>query len=83
MVHLIFDQLNDLDPHLQYTYVQCNHCSLVYSSPRPKYDTDFIEAAYGQYYQFDDNLQLNENTQITTIVSRFVYKRITEHHSIR
>ncbi len=59
-----FDQFERFGSALQYTYVQCNHCSLVYSSPRPKYDADFIEAAYGQYYQFDDNLQLNENTQV-------------------
>ena len=27
---------------MQFTYVLCSHCGLVYLSPRPKYDQDFI-----------------------------------------
>jgi SAM-dependent methyltransferase len=50
---------------LQYTYVKCLHCGLIYSSPRPKYDQDFIDAAYGSYYQFADNLELDDSTNIS------------------
>jgi SAM-dependent methyltransferase len=50
---------------LQYQYVQCNNCSLIYQSPRPKYDQDFIDAAYGAYYQFNENLDLNESTEVS------------------
>jgi SAM-dependent methyltransferase len=49
---------------LQYTYVKCLHCGLIYSSPRPKYDQHFIDAAYASYYQFADNLELDDSTQI-------------------
>jgi len=49
---------------LQYTYVVCSLCKLVYQSPRPVYDQHFIDAAYASYYQFADSLQLNEFTQI-------------------
>ncbi len=41
---------------LQYTYVKCSNCTLIYSSPRPKYDQHFIDAAYASYYQYADNL---------------------------
>lgn len=36
-------------PDGRYTYVQCRHCALVYSTPRPKYDQDFVETAYEVY----------------------------------
>lgn len=49
---------------LQYTYVLCKTCGLVYQSPRPKYDQDFIDAAYALYYQYADNVQLNDFTDI-------------------
>ena len=42
---------------LQFTYVLCNNCSLVYQSPRPRYDKAFIEAAYGRYFMFDPGYQ--------------------------
>jgi 2-polyprenyl-3-methyl-5-hydroxy-6-metoxy-1,4-benzoquinol methylase len=38
---------------LQYTYVLCKGCSLIYQSPRPKYDQDFLNAAYGKYFVYD------------------------------
>jgi 2-polyprenyl-3-methyl-5-hydroxy-6-metoxy-1,4-benzoquinol methylase len=38
---------------LQFTYVKCTNCKLVYQSPRPKYDAKFIEDAYGNYFQYD------------------------------
>jgi len=36
-------------PDHRYTYVQCRDCDLVYSNPRPRYDADFLEAAYSVY----------------------------------
>ncbi len=36
-------------PDHRYTYVQCRDCELVYSSPRPRYDAEFLEAAYSVY----------------------------------
>jgi transcription elongation factor Elf1 len=36
-------------PHQRYTYVQCRSCGLVYATPRPRYDEDFIAAAYSVY----------------------------------
>jgi len=36
-------------PEEKYRYVQCRHCQLIYSSPRPKYDAEFVETAYEVY----------------------------------
>jgi len=49
---------------LQFTYVLCRHCTLVYESPRPRYDQDFIDAAYASYYQFSENIELENDTNI-------------------
>ena len=49
---------------MQFTYVICHNCKLVYQSPRPKYDQDFIDSAYASYYQFSENIKLEDNTQI-------------------
>jgi SAM-dependent methyltransferase len=49
---------------LQFTYVLCRNCKLVYQSPRPKYDQDFIDSAYASYYQFSENIELNNDTNI-------------------
>ena len=49
---------------LQYTYVLCRNCTLVYQSPRPKYDQHFIDSAYASYYQFSENLELNSQTSV-------------------
>jgi len=49
---------------MQYTYVICNHCKLVYQSPRPKYDQEFIDAAYASYYQFTETLDLNSKPDV-------------------
>ncbi|MBA7529786.1 hypothetical protein ES705_21985 [subsurface metagenome] len=45
---------------LQYTYVKCQQCKLIYYSPRPKYDKDFLEAAYEKYFVFDPNYEYAE-----------------------
>ena len=49
---------------LQFTYVLCHHCTLVYQSPRPKYDQHFIDSAYASYYQFSENLKLDGDTSV-------------------
>ena len=49
---------------LQYTYVLCRNCTLVYQSPRPKYDQHFIDSAYASYYQFSENLELTSQTSV-------------------
>lgn len=49
---------------LQYNYVKCGHCGLIYTNPRPAYDQDFIDAAYASYYQYADNLQLSDLNNI-------------------
>jgi len=49
---------------LQFTYVLCKNCELVYQSPRPKYNQEFIDAAYASYYQFTDSLDLNSNPDV-------------------
>jgi len=49
---------------LQSTYVRCRNCTLVYQSPRPKYDQHFIDSAYASYYQFSENLDLNDQTSV-------------------
>jgi 2-polyprenyl-3-methyl-5-hydroxy-6-metoxy-1,4-benzoquinol methylase len=45
---------------LQYSYVKCSNCGLVYTNPRPAYDQDFIDAAYASYYQYADNISLED-----------------------
>ncbi len=45
---------------LQYTYVYCKNCGVVYQSPRPKYDKDFLEAAYERYFVFDPNYEYTQ-----------------------
>ena len=50
---------------LQFQYVQCKKCTLIYQSPRPKYDQDFVNAAYGAYYQFNEDLVLDESTEVS------------------
>lgn len=42
--------------NLQYTYVKCENCGLIYHSPRPRYDQDFIDCCYSSYYQYAENL---------------------------
>jgi 2-polyprenyl-3-methyl-5-hydroxy-6-metoxy-1,4-benzoquinol methylase len=46
---------------LQFTYVRCLDCGLVYQSPRPKYDEIFLRDAYEQYFYYDENFQYSED----------------------
>jgi SAM-dependent methyltransferase len=59
--HTVYERFGS---DLQYTYVLCSNCSLVYQSPRPKYDQHFIDAAYAEYYQFAENLELNDDANV-------------------
>jgi SAM-dependent methyltransferase len=49
---------------LQYTYVLCEECQLVYTSPRPRYDDEFLNAAYSSYYHLSENLRLDEHAAV-------------------
>lgn len=48
----------------QYLYVLCQSCELVYLSPRPKYDDDFVHDAYEFYAEGDDRFQTQSNEVI-------------------
>lgn len=43
---------------LQFTYVQCLNCSLIYQSPRPRYDEAFLKAAYSDYFIFNPEYKI-------------------------
>lgn len=45
---------------LQFTYVLCVNCRLVYQSPRPKYNEEFLEAAYGRYFMYNSDYKYNQ-----------------------
>lgn len=40
---------------LKFAYVRCGNCSLVYQSPRPQYDANFVNTAYEVYVTEDKN----------------------------
>jgi SAM-dependent methyltransferase len=63
---------------MQYTYVKCNKCSVIYSSPRPKYDKDFVERAYASYYQFADTVT-EPDWQNTKQSSLQMFEKEIEH----
>jgi SAM-dependent methyltransferase len=48
----------------QYTYVCCKNCGLIYQNPRPVYNQHFIDAAYADYYQYAENLSLNDLAKV-------------------
>jgi SAM-dependent methyltransferase len=64
----------------QFTYVKCSDCKLIYQSPRPKYDNDFLKAAYGYYMNYDPNYthlddSLRTWEQAVREILKFDYKR--------
>lgn len=63
---------------LQYRYVLCKKCSLVYQSPRPRYDQHFIDACYAEYYQFAENLELNDLANVRES-SVAMFKKEVDH----
>ncbi len=52
---------------LRFTYQWCLGCGLVYQSPRPRYDDDFVRVAYGDYFAFSETFRpgdpVNHSTQ--------------------
>jgi 2-polyprenyl-3-methyl-5-hydroxy-6-metoxy-1,4-benzoquinol methylase len=60
---------------MQYTYVRCLECSLVYASPRPKYDQDFIDSCYATY-QFFEGAGLDDLDNIHTSSKSMFEKEI-------
>ncbi|MBI1860005.1 MAG: methyltransferase domain-containing protein [Deltaproteobacteria bacterium] len=62
-------------PKLRFTYVQCRGCALVYGSPRPKYDEEFITAAYSVYDTESHHLQTRGNLNVDE-------QRLVEKHKI-
>ncbi len=42
---------------LRFTYQLCLDCALVYQTPRPRYDEDFVRAAYGDYFAFSEDFR--------------------------
>jgi SAM-dependent methyltransferase len=42
---------------LRFTYQWCLDCALVYQSPRPRYDDDFVRDAYGDYFTFSEDFR--------------------------
>ena len=63
---------------LQYNYVKCGNCGLIYTNPRPAYDQDFIDAAYASYYQYADNIQLSDLNDINQS-SLKMFQREVDH----
>lgn len=55
----------DFGHKLQFSYVQCGHCSLVYLNPRPAYDEEYLKTAYDAYsdtnYHVTHGGELNED----------------------
>jgi SAM-dependent methyltransferase len=45
---------------LQYNYVKCTQCGLIYTNPRPTYNQEFLDAAYASYYQYADTIQVKD-----------------------
>lgn len=63
---------------LQYSYVKCGECGLIYTNPRPAYDQDFIDAAYASYYQYAENLTLDDLNHINQS-SLGMFEKEVEH----
>lgn len=60
---------------MQYRYVKCSDCTLIYSSPRPKYDKDFIDSCYATY-QFFDGADLDDLDKLHTSTKSMFEKAI-------
>lgn len=64
--HSAFKVYERFGHKLQFTYNKCKSCSLIYTSPRPTYNQEFIDRAYATYYQFTEGLQLDNFTYVHT-----------------
>jgi SAM-dependent methyltransferase len=49
----------------------CRNCKNVYSSPRPKYNQDFLNAAYADYYLFNDSYEYEQSKKVNFIHNNF------------
>ena len=49
-------------PKLQYTYVRCLECGLIYQNPRAKYDETFLKDAYEVYEGYFPDYVFSEKT---------------------
>lgn len=65
---------------LQYTYVKCSKCSLIFTNPRPKYDQDYIDCCYSSYYQYAENLTVEDLNSVRES-SLQTFKEEIEHIS--
>lgn len=67
-------------PDHRYSYVQCKSCDLVYLNPRPRYDANFVETAYGDYcdesFYIAHNGELNERQKDQIEEYKIILKRI-------
>jgi 2-polyprenyl-3-methyl-5-hydroxy-6-metoxy-1,4-benzoquinol methylase len=45
----------------RFTYVSCQACGLVYQSPRPRYDDEFIRTVYDDYAGIPDFLEASDS----------------------
>lgn len=50
----------------QYSYVRCRDRGLFYSSPRPRYDEDFVTCCYSDYEQFVADASIDDLRAIRT-----------------
>jgi 2-polyprenyl-3-methyl-5-hydroxy-6-metoxy-1,4-benzoquinol methylase len=61
---------------LQYTYVKCANCGLIYCNPRPAYNQHFIDSAYASYYQYADNMTVDDLNSINESSVKMFNKEI-------
>ena len=56
-----FKEWEKFGDKMQYTYVLCKKCRLVYLNPRPLYDETFVFDAYEFYADDDDRYNIDDN----------------------
>ncbi len=71
--HKVYERFGS---ELQYTYVKCKSCGLIYQSPRPRYNQDFIDSCYASYYQYAENLTAEDLNNISESSLKMFQKEI-------
>lgn len=75
-----FKSHENFGPEHRYSYVQCKSCDLVYLNPRPHYDANFVETAYGDYcdesFYISHNGELSEGQKNQVEEYKIILKRI-------
>jgi SAM-dependent methyltransferase len=51
---------------LRFTHARCAGCGLLYQCPRPRYDEDFIRAAYADYFTASEGFRIGDATGSST-----------------